>query len=266
MKIYLIGDIGEFNRNTNNIFENIKKNIHQEDVIILLGDNFYPNGVLSVNDSKWENFKKLNLENSVWCVLGNHDYLGSIEAQLKFKSNNWNLPHYYYKKTFDGFDFFFIDTSILLPDYSNLNYSIVKSKLNKEPLEISKKMIDWLDNELEKSKNYKFIVGHYPVFSFGMYGINKKLFEILFPIFKKHNIKYYISGHDHNLQLVDISSINFSMKQIVSGGGSHLYPLLKNVSDKVFCKTGFVNIDTKERLIVINDSNYNLLYKEQIFT
>ena len=54
------------------------------------------------------------------------------------------------------------------------------------------------------------------------------------------------------------------MKQIVSGGGSHLYPLIKNVSNKVFYKTGLVNIDTRKKVIEIIDSNCNLLYKEQI--
>jgi tartrate-resistant acid phosphatase type 5 len=266
MKIYLLGDVGEFNKETNKIFKNIKNDKTNEDIIILLGDNFYPNGVESINDKKWNNYKNLNLDIPIWCILGNHDYLGNVKAQIEFKTNNWNLPNYYYKKSFDKFDFFFIDTSILVPNYSNLNYSIVKSKIDREPLEMAKEMVEWLDRELEESTNPKIILGHYPIFSFGMYGINKKLFKILFPILKKHRIKYYISGHDHNLQIIDISTNNYSMQQIVSGAGSHLYPLLKNVSNKIFCKLGCVVINTTNNHIEIRDSNLNTIYKETILT
>ena len=125
-------------------------------------------------------------------------------------------------------------------------------------------MLDWLDDELKNSNNTKFVLGHYPIFSFGMYGINKKLFEILFPILRKYNVKYYISGHDHNLQIVDVSTTDYSLKQIISGSGSHLYPLLKNVSNKVFCKLGCTVIDTINNSIEIRDSNLISLFKETI--
>ena len=175
MKLYLLGDVGEFNNETKKIFKNIKEDKTEQDILILLGDNFYPNGVSGIDDKKWDNFKNLDLDIPTWCILGNHDYLGNVKAQLEFNSNNWNLPNYYYKKTFDDLDLFFIDTSILVPNYSNLNYNIVKNKLNREPLEVSKIMLDWLDNQLENSNNIKIVLGHYPIFSFGMYGINKKL-------------------------------------------------------------------------------------------
>tara|TARA_B100000161_G_C33547733_1_gene413903 strand:- start:1203 stop:2030 length:828 start_codon:yes stop_codon:yes gene_type:complete len=266
MKIYLIGDIGDYNQQTTKIINNIKKEIKEDDNIVFLGDNFYPFGVKSITDPKWNDFKNFDIQNQVWTILGNHDYLGNIDAQLEFNLKNWNMPNYFYKKTFSNYDFFFIDTSILLPNYSNINYQIVKSKLNRDPMQVSKDMIEWLEEELTNSNNKKFILGHYPLFSFGIYGINKGLFDILFPIFKKYNVKYYISGHDHNLQIIDVSAENYVMKQIISGGGSQTYPLLKDAPDKAFSKLGCVVVNIKDEVIEIKDENMEILYKEPILT
>lgn len=263
MKIYLLGDVGEMNKNTKKIFNNIKKD-DSEKVIFLLGDNFYPDGVSSINDEQWLNFKNTNIDFPIYAILGNHDYLGNVKAQIEYNKNNWNLPNFYYKKTFDNIDFFFIDTSIILPNFSNIDYTIVKSKLGHEPLEYCKKMLDWLEDELTKTKNYKIVVGHYPISSLGIYGINKKLFIKLFPIFKKYDVKYYISGHDHNLQIVDIFTVGFEMKQIISAGTSHLYPIIDNASKKIFSCFGTVMFDLKDNLVKILDLNLKTLYQEKL--
>ena len=263
MKIYFLGDVGDFNEETLKILNNIK-NDKSEKTIILLGDNFYPGGVKSVKDPKWNIIKDLQFECQIFSVLGNHDYFGDPKSQIQFKEANWNLPNYFYKKTIEYIDFFFIDTSIIQPDYSNLNYFIVKSKIDKEPLEFGKEILAWLDNELRNSTNIKIVVGHYPICSFGAYGINKKLFTKLFPYFLKYNLKYYISGHDHNLQIIDIISDNFEMKQVVSGATSHLYPIIKNSTNKAFSEFGTVSINTKTKLINILNSDLEILYQEKI--
>ena len=96
MKIYLIGDIGGYTESSKNILENINKKIKKEDVYILLGDNFYPNGVSDISDSMWDNIKLFG-DNNIYPILGNHDYLGSVDAQLNCNIKNWNLKNYYYK-------------------------------------------------------------------------------------------------------------------------------------------------------------------------
>ena len=98
MKIYLLGDIGGFSNETKIIFKNINKKINKEDVIILLGDNFYPHGVKDPSDSSWDNIKFISNDNQIYPVLGNHDYLGSVKAQLESDLSNWNMDNYYYKK------------------------------------------------------------------------------------------------------------------------------------------------------------------------
>ncbi len=262
MKIYLLGDTGDYSNEFKKIINEIKKDKSQK-IFIFLGDNFYPNGVNSINDIKWKDFENLNTNCQIYSILGNHDYLGNVKSQIEYNKNNWSMPYFYYKKTFKFIDLFFIDTSILLPEFSNLNYNIVKSKTLKEPLELSKEMIDWLKDELKKSSNLKMVIGHYPILSYGIYGVNKRLFKILYPIFKEYKVKYYISGHDHNLQIIDIVSSNFEMKQIISGATSHLYPI-KNGSDKIFSQFGSIMIDCKELTLNILDINSKTLFSEDL--
>ena len=61
MKIYLIGDIGGYTNITKKLFNNISKDSSNNDIIILLGDNFYPNGITDISDNKWKNFNDLNI-------------------------------------------------------------------------------------------------------------------------------------------------------------------------------------------------------------
>jgi predicted MPP superfamily phosphohydrolase len=263
MKINFVGDIGSYNDITSVIFKNIIDNSNSDDIIILLGDNFYPNGIKSINDINWEKFNNLNIPIATYSVLGNHDYLGNINAQIEYKLNNWNMDSNYYKKSTDKYDLFFIDTNVITPEYSNLNYNIVKSKLKEEPLEYSKKMLEWLDDELSKSTKVKIVMGHYPIISHGIYGINHILFKKLFPIFKKHNVSYYFSGHDHNLQIIDVTSENYILKQVISGSSSCIYPLFNNISKKIFSKNGHVTIDTSDESVNIIDNKNKIIYSEK---
>ena len=262
MKIFLVGDIGAYNNITKKVFKNIQEKQTKNDTLLILGDNFYPYGI--TNEKDWAQYNKLNIKLNTYCVLGNHDYLGDVQSQIDYKSNNWCMEDHYYKKTIDKYDIFFIDTSILTPDYSNINYNIVKSKINKEPLKESAVILNWLTEELEKSNNYKIVIGHYPIVSFGMYGLNKKLFETLFHIFKKYDVKCYISGHDHNLQIIDVATKEYSFKQIISGASSSLYPILKNVSEKVFSENGYVYIDTSDNTINIVNMANEVLYQDKM--
>ena len=59
---------------------------------------------------------------------------------------------------------FFIDTCILQPNYSNLTEDILKSRVFQYENE-KRDMMKWLEFELEKSRNKKIVLGHYPIIS-----------------------------------------------------------------------------------------------------
>ena len=77
------------------------------DFILSVGDNFYPNGIRSVQDPQLKNsfediYTNTKLYEDWYVALGNHDYKGNIEAQIDYSkvSRRWHMPDEYYKKTF----------------------------------------------------------------------------------------------------------------------------------------------------------------------
>lgn len=63
-------------------------------------------------------------------------------------------------------------------------------------------MKELLDSELAKagSEAWKIVFGHFPCHSGGHYGGSEEIQEQVLPIMKEHNIDFYLTGHDHNLQ------------------------------------------------------------------
>jgi acid phosphatase len=203
------------------------------DAILSLGDNFYNYGVKSTTDPQWHDFEKTfhPLQCPFYAVLGNHDYLGDIKAQIDYasskKDTHWKMPSRYYQKTFRSngvsVDVFFLDTFTLSPHESRLN-SIAMGMHHFDQLFGQKdwEQYRWLERNLEKSTaTWRVVVGHYPVFSNGRHGNNKDLIQDLLPILKRYNVDFYLSGHDHDLEFMRKEDINF----IVSGTGCSSNPV-----------------------------------------
>ena len=128
-KIYLLGDVGHFNKHTLNILNSIENN--SNDFIFLLGDNFYPYGITSIMDERVKRISEIfPKELTILPILGNHDYLGNPYHQLKLNLKNWNFPNFFHKKTIFNFDFFFIDSVILQPNFSSTNEDLMRTKIH----------------------------------------------------------------------------------------------------------------------------------------
>jgi tartrate-resistant acid phosphatase type 5 len=96
---------------------------------ISVGDNFYEDGVVSMDDPHWrtsfeEVYAAPSLQTPWYPVFGNHDYRGNPDAQIAYSrtSASWRMPARYYKRTealADGGqpDFFHLDTSPFLAAY-----------------------------------------------------------------------------------------------------------------------------------------------------
>ncbi len=114
----------------------------------------------------------------------------------------------------------------------------------------STEQVHWLEEQLQKSRaHWKIVYGHHPIYSYGYYGINKDLKKILEPIFQKYKIDLYLSGHDHNQQLIKSDSGTF---YIISGAGSEP-KIVQSGKDALFAssKLGFAWFKlTKNKLIL----------------
>lgn len=176
--------------------------------VIALGDNFYGDGVTGVNDALWDTafhdvYTAPTLHIPWYGVLGNHDYHGSIEAQVKrtYVEDMWKMPSIYYVKHYEVgnnaiLTIVYIDTCLLdpyQPDTSNI-FDNEKWELNRNA------HLEWLDKTLEefvRKSQWVVVAGHYPIYSIGEHGDDTALMDDVMPILLKHQVHAYFNGHDH---------------------------------------------------------------------
>ena len=144
--------------------------------VFATGDNFYPDGVASTQDSNWEDsfediYTGFNLNIPWHMILGNHDYRGNPQAQVDYtwKSQRWNMPNRYFNIDYllDDDDpelgqlsFVFMDTSPFEDKY----YS--EDKYNKVWVQDSTRQLAWMDSVM-KSKataDWLIVTGHHPLY------------------------------------------------------------------------------------------------------
>jgi predicted phosphodiesterase len=201
------------------------------DFFVSVGDNFYSNGVASVNDPQWQSsFEKVyhggNLFENWYITLGNHDYRGNPQAQIDYTkiSRRWNLPSRYYDKEFaldngDKVLFLFIDTSPFEQDYYKQpdKYADIKAQ---DTLAQKK----WIEKKLSESKaKWKIVVGHHPIYSTGKrLGKTECMQKALEYIFEKYKVDAYFAGHEHDLQIQQLPQKH--TLHLISGAGSEVRP------------------------------------------
>ena len=190
--------------------------------VISVGDNFYEDGVTGLDDSQWQDsfeaiYNAAALQTPWHVILGNHDYRGNVEAQLRYGDTHprWKMPARYWVRTEtlpDGTpaDLFFIDTNPMISAYRHTKVRIDDQDV---PAQLA-----WLDRALGQSTApWKIVIGHHPIYTVsGGKRDQKDLIAMLLPILTAHRVPLYINGHDHNLQLIERDGIAF----ITCGAGS----------------------------------------------
>lgn len=182
--------------------------------VLYLGDNFYENGVKSVDDPMFRThfediYDKTVLNMPFYAVVGNHDYRGDVDAQVAYsaRSERWRMPALYYTFTVEygvgeTVQFFALDTN---PIADGEDVSV---------------QLAWLEDELGRSgAGWKIVFGHHVIFSNGMHGDSPEMIEKVLPLLEKYGVSIYISGHDHDLQIIRQAN---GFIQVVSGAGCRL--------------------------------------------
>ncbi len=220
----VIGDWGRYG--TIGQQETADQMAHQSpDFIISTGDNFYDEGVESLDDPHWQaSFESVYHHSSLqipWYIsVGNHDYGGSIRAQIDYSliSSRWNLPSHYYsfRQLLDQEEVLFLvtDTSPFIQEYCKVGKSAIMEQ-NKY------RQLEWLESELAQSTaKWKIVVGHHPAYSSSpFHGDADELIDAFVPLFKRYQVDLYLSGHEHDLQLHKPLGSTY---YLVSGAGSEV--------------------------------------------
>lgn len=232
---------------------------------ISVGDNFYPNGIISEQDPhfhySFENvYTAHSLQGDWFVILGNHDHHGDPDAQIRYSkvSRRWNMPARYYSKTIDlGKDkgkalLVMIDTDPFLFDEKKAYVT---------------KQMEWLNRTLVTGADvkWKIVIGHHPYYTVGPRINNHDTLTMrknLTSIFEKHKVDVYLSGHDHSLQHLKPDGYTH---QFISGAGSELTPVTEGVSYSRFqaSEHGFMYFSVDEKRIgvkAINDEG-KVLYE-----
>ncbi len=176
------------------------------DFALYLGDNFYDDGVVSVDDQQFQDKFELpyaDIGFRFYIVLGNHDYGAVIpewdksEYEIEYTnySEKWFLPNEWYSWTAGNVEFFALDTHRMML------------------AETLQEQRDWLAGALAASTaKWKIGLAHHPYISNGAHG-NAGNYEGLNSTFLAGgNIKdtfdaqvcgtinVFFSGHDHTRQ------------------------------------------------------------------
>jgi len=202
---------------------------------VSVGDNFYENGVTSVEDPQWESsFEQVYtapaLQTPWKVVLGNHDYRGNVQAQIDYSAHSarWQMPARYFNEVTalpggGTMEIFYLDTSPFIRKYLGSSVKIEGQDTQAQ--------LDWLDKRLgESTAEWKIVIGHHPVYSSvdpadGADHDQPDLIARLNPLLMKHEVPIYICGHDHCLQALQVDGVT----HVVTGAGSQTYTPLGTV-------------------------------------
>lgn len=263
------GRNGEFHQKPVANQMNIASKTIGADFVVSVGDNFYPNGVMSVQDPQWkqsyeEIYSQYDLNLPWYVALGNHDYYGNYQAQIDYSkiSRRWYMPSTYYSATLKLPEkkgkvlLVVIDTNPFVSKYTDYK-GMIGENVKKQD---TGAQLRWLENELSnKSKEIKWVivVGHHPLYSGGIRKTAqetediRKVFE---PIFQKYKVDAYLTGHEHDLQVIQPKGMH--TVQFISGAGSAIRPSGEREGTKFAVSDGgFMSFSLTEKEMAVQVIN-----------
>lgn len=178
------------------------------------GDNIY-NHLKGLDDIQWQRVFEDMYDSRVnmpfYCVLGNHDYDWDNDIiQLAYARRN---PHSRFKLRAKWYRLDFPEKN---PIVTCLMLDSNRHKLgNAEWYE----QLQWLKGELARKDRGRWTIvsAHHPLFSNGLHGDVSLLQQQWGPLLRQYKVDFYVSGHDHNLQHLEVRDWPTSF--LISGGG-----------------------------------------------
>lgn len=225
-RFLVIGDWGRDGRNDQRDTARAMHKVASEkrtEFVISTGDNFYHWGVWSDTDYRWntcfENVYSADLGNW-YSVLGNHDYGGSVEAQISRHaiSPRWNMDARWYDKVMrrDGWptlQMLFFDT-VALEGKEHFPFTLYGTSMDKSMMAVQ---LEDMTRKLDPTADIRIGVGHHPIWSVGPHG-GPMQYDDLNKMLKAAKVKAWVNGHDHCLYHIEQEGMHY----VCSGAGSEV--------------------------------------------
>eukprot|EP01147_Barroeca_monosierra_P007476 gene7476-552_t len=270
--------------------------VYKPSFVMTTGDIIYADGISSADDPQviekfFNPYASPSLQIPWHLTPGNHDCRGSIRAMINLHntSTQWHMPsrNYVYEHHFSegkAIRIIYVDTCLLVCGKPHTHGTVPNfrcdgpMKQNFDDDSFSE-AIKWLNKELAQPAWWKFVVGHWSIFSVLGNGPTPQLFQELLPRLIENNVHAYFNGHDHGLQhIIYPRKATSKLNVIVSGGGGfELHPQLKaeasgdlnaNIHVK-FARAvhGFVRGSLTENVLRLSfmDISGNIIYEGEIW-
>jgi tartrate-resistant acid phosphatase type 5 len=216
--------------------------------LLSAGDNFYV-PLSGVEDPAWQTlFEQMydakRLDFPFYAALGNHDYdQNKYLIELAYARQNpqsrWKLPARWYRVDLPAKEP--LVTALML-DSDQPNLTAIEWALEKK----------FIAEELARPRApWTICVAHHPLFSNGAAADNGVLQKDWGAVFEKEHVDFYLCGHDHNLQHLEVKGWKESFV-LAGGGGAHAHPLIRD-NRGPFSRTvyGFVHFDVTPDLATV---------------
>jgi diadenosine tetraphosphatase ApaH/serine/threonine PP2A family protein phosphatase len=194
----------------------VRRSEERFDAVVMLGDNFYA-PLKDTQDPQWRDlFERMydakDLALPFYAAMGNHEYLEKNDViELAYArerpQSRFKMPGRWYRVDLPSAERPLV---MLLVCDSNA-YDI--------PPERWAEGLKWMDAELAKAPAgaWKVVCAHHPLLGNSKHGDDKRLIEQWGPLLKKHAVDFYVAGHDHVLEHLEVKDWNTTF--LVSGGG-----------------------------------------------
>jgi len=195
------------------------------DAVLLLGDNFYVK-LTGITDPRIQEFfeqtyDRTRLNVPFYAVMGNHDYSNvNVPIEMDYARKNdtrLKIPSRWYR----------LDLPAEKPVATilMLDSCAPPTLMSQTDWDAENK---WIAAELAKPHAAWLICcAHHDIFGNGSHGDNGVLMTTWGKLFRQAKIDFYICGHEHTLQHLEIADWPMSFV-VAGGGGAKTKPMLKD--------------------------------------
>ncbi|MBF8271432.1 MAG: acid phosphatase [Magnetococcales bacterium] len=250
---FALGDQGTGKENQRRVAQAMERVAARQvggvDGVLLLGDNFYPDGVSSVDDPQWQTKFETIYAGPIlakipfYATLGNHDVRSDPAVQIDYArkrlgSGRWHMDGHLYS----------LDQGVTASGQPLLRIVVLDGNLE---VQQQGEFVQQAFSPKTRQPVWRLVANHYPLRSSAKHGNSEPLLTRLLPVLQAERVDVYLCGHDHDLELLQPPG---EPLQIVSGaGGQKLYSMEKKSPwSKFFAKSfGFVRIEATAATLAV---------------